>query len=295
MTSGVESQSAEAPAWPGQEWLGAAWRARVEAEYAQAERLREWREADHYAPIAQSFVDDPRRDGDRLLDALLALTRPDASWLDVGAGGGRFALPLALRSRHVIAVEPSPGMRAVLTESMQTHGIANVELQAARWPEEAGDLSADFSLIAHVGYDIRSINTFLDALEAATRERCVAIMMDRAPSSGFTALWEQVHGERRADLPGVRELLQLLLARGALPEARLFPRDLPTLTEDEVRDFARRRLWLTEGSPKDRRLQELLTVALRNERYDFGFPMTIALLTWAPRHVASAPGRLWWT
>jgi SAM-dependent methyltransferase len=274
---------------PTPEQLGNAWRGMVQAEREQVERLREFRDADHYAPIASYFKDDPLRQGDAVLDALLAMTRPDASWLDIGAGGGRYALPLALHSRHVTAVEPSEAMRAVLSTGLSEHDIANVEIAPLRWPAEAGDLQADFSLAAHVGYDLLEINPFIDAMEAATRERCVWLLLDRAPSSGFTDLWRAVHGEPRTQLPALRELLHLLLARGALPDVRIFPRDVPTIAADDLRASARRRLWLTEGSPKDQRLQALLDDALRAGEQAADVSSGIGLVSWTPVRPTGAP------
>ena len=76
-------------------------------------------------------------------------------------------LPLALANKAVIAVEPSGGMRGVLTEQAETHGITNIELHDYRWPEGSDKVSADISLNSHVGYDIRDINGFVDGLEAS--------------------------------------------------------------------------------------------------------------------------------
>lgn len=260
--------------------LAAEWLKLVAAEREQAERLREWQETDYYRPMVQHFVVDPRRTDDPLLDALLTYTRSDATWLDVGAGGGRYALPLALHSRHVIAVEPSQAMRAALAEGAQAAGIDNIEIKAERWPEEAGDYQVDFSLMAHVGYDLLDIGGFLDALERSTRERCFAILIERAPSSTFEDLWLQIHGEPRIILPGMREFLQLLLARGAFPDVRIIPRHFRTMTDDDVRENARRRLWLSAGSPKDRRLQALLDGALPAGPDAFQQPSQVALISW---------------
>ena len=49
--------------------------------------------------------------------------------------------------------------------------------------------SADVVLIAHVGYDIEAIGPFLDALEAAARRCCVAVLMDRVPASAADPFW----------------------------------------------------------------------------------------------------------
>jgi SAM-dependent methyltransferase len=270
------------PLNPDPDALAVAWREQVEAEFEQVERLREWHNTDYYAPIAHHFADDPRRTDDLLLERLKAISRPDATWLDIGAGGGRFALPLALASKRVIAIEPSEGMREVLRAGMTEHGIDNIDIRDLRWPEAADTVEADFSLAAHVGYDIRDIGGFIDAMERATRELCCAMMMDRAPSGGYVRLWEEVHGEHRYQLPGMREFVQLLLARGATPEIRLGRRQTHSMDEDDVRAGARRRLWLQEGSEKDRTLQALLDRLLADGSDDFQLPRVVALVTWEP-------------
>lgn len=264
---------------PGQ--LGFEWEQLVEAEYEQVERLREWRNEDYYKPIARQFTDDPWRSGDEILDALRSYGRPDSVWLDIGAGGGRYALPLSLSSSRVHAVDPSEGMRETLRGEIERHGFRNIEQHNLRWPEGSDRLEADFSLAAHVGYDIRNINEFIDGMEQATRERCFMLMMDRAPSGGFERLWEAVHGEPRLRLPAMRDVVQLLLARGAAPEIRNFPRDPQIFTPDELLESARRRLWLAEGSEKDRKLQALLA-DVDPDAEDFQIPMLIAMIRWKP-------------
>jgi 2-polyprenyl-3-methyl-5-hydroxy-6-metoxy-1,4-benzoquinol methylase len=102
------------PLNPDPDVLAVAWREQVEAEYEQVERLREWHESDYYAPVAHHFAVDPHRTDDPLLEHLKSISRKDATWLDIGAGGGRFALPLAMASERLIAIEPSEGMRGVL-------------------------------------------------------------------------------------------------------------------------------------------------------------------------------------
>lgn len=262
--------------------LGKEWERIVIEEYEQVEAVREWHNEDYYRPIAHHFADNPYREGDPILDRLRSLSRPDATWLDIGSGGGRFALPLALVSKHVHAVDPSAGMREVLTNSMREYDIENVSLHPYRWPEGSDTVQADFSLTAHVGYDIRPINEFIDGTERASHELCVSLMMDRAPSGGFVRLWEKVHGFKRQQLPAMREYVHLLLARGATPEIELYPRTGREYDEPTIREEARRRLWLVEGSEKDRRLQELITEEIAAGVDDYQQPTTVAMIRWKP-------------
>src|SRR5205823_7133549 len=121
------------------------------------------------------FRDDPRRTNGPALEVLRGLVRPDETWLDIGAGGGRYALPLALLAREVIALDPSEGMLGVLEQGMAEHGLANVRIVRARWPT-AEPPRADVAFIAHVGYDIAEIGPFLDGMEAAAERLCVAML-----------------------------------------------------------------------------------------------------------------------
>ena len=83
--------------------------------------------------------------------------------------------------------------------------------------------------MAHVGYDIEDIGPFLDALEAAIRRRCVAVMGEGAMTTvGRLVLGSPSTASRRVALPALPDLLTLLLARGRLPEVRLVDRGPPS-------------------------------------------------------------------
>src|SRR5262249_55261982 len=129
-----------------------AWAARVRANREQVEQFRETSQADFYAPVAQMFRADPRRTDEPTLELVRSLIGPGDVVLDIGAGGGRLALPLALVAREVIALDPSPGMLEVLRSDMAEHRISNVRVMAGRWPETA--VEADVALISHLGYDV---------------------------------------------------------------------------------------------------------------------------------------------
>jgi SAM-dependent methyltransferase len=269
-----------------------AWGARVRAHHEQTARVRETPEGgDFYAPVSRMFIADPRRTDDDVLDHLLPLARADDTWLDVGAGAGRYALPLALRVRRVIALDPSAGMLAALREQAAEHGIANVATIEGRWPPEAADgppPTADAALIANLGYDVEAIGPFLDALEAAAARLCVAILADRQPSTPAHAFWPPVHGEERATLPALDDFLALLRARGREPREVRVPRPARGFaTRDDLVRWLRNQLFVAEGSPKDAVLARELDGRLV-ERADGTFDlashiaMATGIVTWEP-------------
>ncbi len=240
--------------------------------------------------MAARFGQDPFRRDDPSLDAVLALASPGQRWLDLGAGGGRYALPLALRVARVHAVEPSASMLEVLRAGMAAHGIDNIDITAARWPVPGGVPMADVALMAHIGYDIEDFAGFLDAAEAAVSERCVVVMRASEGSGPGQLLWQVIHGEPRVPYPTLGELLVLLTARGAVPEVRLIQRPgwgYPTF--EELVEASRRQLWLRPGSSKDRRLWQLLRSRAVEEESGWVLPtppMEDGVATWAVRSAA---------
>jgi SAM-dependent methyltransferase len=235
--------------------LERAWDERVLANREQVERIRQGEEADDfYAPVTARFVEDPRRTGDAVLDALLELAVAGERWLDVGAGAGRYALPLALRVAEVVAVEPSAAMVAALRAGMAEHGIRNLRVIEDRWPPSADPPSADVALIAHVGYDVAPIALFLDALEGAAG-RCVAVMMDTSPAAYAAPFWPIIHGEERVPLPALPELVDLLRARGADPQVRHLPRPVRHWPDRaSLLTMLRQQLWIPNGGAAEAEL-----------------------------------------
>jgi len=272
--------------------LETTWAERVRANREQVDLVREVPDRDFYAPVSSLFVADPRRTGEEALDALLRLARPEDRWLDIGAGAGRYALPLALRVAEVIAVEPSASMRNALRSGKSEHGLDNLTLVGAAWPDALAELGeppvADVAFIAHVGYDIEAIGPFLDAMDRAAGRLCVAMLTDRSPASVADPFWPLVHGMERVPLPALPELLELLRARGRRPEVERVERAPRTFDSFEgLATFVRRQLWIDESSAKEDRFRAALASSAR-ERDDDGWTLAsppvgaIGLVTWSP-------------
>jgi SAM-dependent methyltransferase len=247
---------------------------------------------DFYAPVSSLFVADPRRTGEEALDELITLASPDDRWLDIGAGAGRYALPLALRVREVIAVEPSASMRNALRTGKEEHGLDNVRIVAGTWPAILPELGeppvAEVALVAHVGYDIEAIGPFVDGMERAAGRLCVAMLTDQSPASVADPFWPIVHGMDRVPLPALPDLAELLRARGRSIDIRRVERTPRTFDSfDGLATFVRRQLWITEDGEKERRFRNALTEMSR-ERDDDGWTLAsppvgaIGILTWTP-------------
>jgi CTP:molybdopterin cytidylyltransferase MocA/SAM-dependent methyltransferase len=268
--------------------IEADWGGRVRRNREQVDRLRETADdTDHYAPVAGLFRDDPRRQGDDVLERLLAIARPADTWLDVGAGAGRYAFPLALAVREVIAVDPSAAMVSALGEGKREHGIENVRVVEGRWPGAADELGrmpvADVSFIANVGHDTEEIGPFVDALEAAARRECLAVMQEHPPAAAAAPFFEAVHGEARSPLPALNDFVDLLVARGTPPDVELLDRPPRAWRDrDEILTFLRRQTWVVAGGAGDARLQAALDAALDPDGHFRTAPSRVGIVRWTP-------------
>jgi molybdenum cofactor cytidylyltransferase len=274
--------------------LEAAWAERVRANAEQVDRFREVPDGtDFYAPVTGLFRADPTRTDDSALDALLHLVRPGERWLDIGAGAGRFALPIARALEpsggDVIAVDASASMLDGLREVAAEHAIDNVRVVETRWPaEDPAAFAADVALIAHVGYDIEDIGPFVDAMESAAGRLCVAMLMERQPSSFADVCWPPVHGEARVPLPALGDFVELLRARGRDPSIDRLEREPRRFaSRDELEGLLRRQLWVEPGSEADRRFRVALDDLVQTlDDGGFGLsgqrPLSIGIVTWKP-------------
>jgi len=172
--------------------------------------------ADRFAAYSAEFPPD-----DPLLLRLRAAVRPEDTVLDVGAGAGRYALPLAGLAREVVAVEPSPAMRRHLAARLDTAGAGNVTVVGAAWPDAEVD-AADVTLCAHVVYGVREILPFLRALDARTRRLClIAIRVEQHP--GMIELARLTLDEERVRQPALIDLYNALAALGIAADVRVGP------------------------------------------------------------------------
>jgi SAM-dependent methyltransferase len=236
-----------------------AWNDRVRAHNEQTLRVRppEATDEDRWSTLASNFRADPKRTDDSLVSALLGYLTPDSTVIDVGGGGGRYALPLALHCRHVTNVEPSPSMISVFQAAAAEAAITNVSVVENGW-EDADVEPADLILCANVLYGVGDIEPFIRKLTGCARERVAAVLQFRAPMSVMSPLWKPVHGEERIDLPGLPELLPVLWEMGLYPDVQMLPGTprpaAPSM--DVALQIARHFLYVQPGTDKDDRLRE---------------------------------------
>lgn len=182
------------------------WRGLVEAREGLADRPPG---EDRWASRAEYFARQPLPPRDWLMEAMGPWLRPRATLIDVGAGTGRYAIPLAERLDWVTAVEPSEGMR----ERIPAAG--NLTVIGSSWMD-AEPAPADVVICVHVLYGVADAVPFIEKLERAARDRVFVAMRDGPASYPAEALASSLGSRPRQ--PWLRDLLLLLRQMGVRPD-----------------------------------------------------------------------------
>lgn len=217
-----------------------------------------------------------------LLSRLEALIQPGWSLLDLGAGTGEFALPLASRAALVTAVDYSPPMLARLRAKALESGIGNLVPVQGRW-EEANVTSHDLVLAVNALYRTRYLASALVRLESLARQ-AVAVASYEGSRPDYRALLRDSVG-----LPPYRDgargdLLQAaLLAWGRQPvrERFLVERKRRYVDLKEAADELARGLPAEEEPEIQRGLEGLLD--REGGGYLACWQQEVALIHWVPR------------
>src|SRR3954467_730815 len=134
--------------------------ARVDAVLAQRTRLRGPQPPGDLfgglSPDHPLLRTDPRRPLEPNLEIIAGYVQPDDVIIDVGGGAGRLSLPLALRCREVINVDPSATMLGGFAANAERAGITNARAIQADWLE-VDPPRGTVALVNHVTYLTRDI------------------------------------------------------------------------------------------------------------------------------------------
>jgi SAM-dependent methyltransferase len=220
----------------------------------------------------------------RVLAAAAPVLAGCESALDVGAGFGALALPLAARLSCVTALEPSPAMRRALRVRLRERRIANVRVVPAAWGERP--LPAhDLVLCAHVGPLLGRGASFLAAADALAR-RAVVLVRD-APGGDdkffFPELYPLLLGCDYTRSCGNAETLAGLADLGIVPTVRTvsYRSDQPFDSLEEACDFWMAYMRLAGDGPR-RFLRQFLRRRLERARRGWiaRYRKTAAVIMW---------------
>jgi len=148
--------------------------------------------------------------------------------LDVGAGTGRLAVPIARTAVHVTALDPSEGMLNVLRERMAAEGLTNYSCVKMRWEDVVigRDIEPHEIAIAAFSLGFYDLAAALEKLDAAAT-RAVYLFWHAGEWRGpeEMALYRAVFGEEaimRKGYPDYIFPVNILHDAGIYPNVRIY-------------------------------------------------------------------------
>ena len=200
--------------------------ARHELSKALEDKTHNWDNREN----AQRYDANSRGEYDaRIRMTLDGLTvTPESRVLDIGAGPGTLAIPLAPRVKEVTAVEPGAGMVSILLERAAQDGITNIRCVQKRWedvdPDQ--DLSGPYDLvIASLSLTMEDIRAALEKMDSVTQGMVCLYWFADMPfwEKMYADLWEPLHGSMYYSGPKVDCLFNVLYQMGIYPNVEMMP------------------------------------------------------------------------
>ncbi len=232
---------------------------------------------------------------DPLFDFVKGALRPEDTVIDIGAGTGRWTVPLAALTARVTAVEPAEAMAEVLRKNAKEAGVLDkITILPATW-EAAVVEPHDVVTCFHAIYMSADFAAFVRKMETHARRACY-LGLRHFPIDGIIQeLATQIYGTRH-DSPN------FIVAYNALYQMGIYANVLV----DEVRQMwtddslesafirAKRHLFLEDATHDElvRSTLERLLV-LRDGAYQWPDGMSTALVWWNVARPASVLRRPW--
>ena len=268
------------------------WRERVLAHEREAAALHGASHGHGHGHIHRRFGYanrplDPFRTDDPVLNHLLADLGEEASVLDVGGGAGRYALPLATRTKHVTVVEPSEDSVEMLKTRAAEASITNITAVNERW-EDAVAPSAELVLCSLVLHHVADAAPFVAKMQEHAKERVVLVEMMETPGAVEIPFYERVYGSAPMPLPGLPDVLDVLWDLHIFPDVAMLEPEAPVVEAESgaAIEHLRRRLSVEEGTEADERLRvaaaELLEETAEGIVVRGVGPRRQAIVTWRP-------------
>ena len=194
--------------------------------------------------------------------------------LDIGAGPGTLAIPLAKRVKEITAIEPGEAMAEILDERMKKDGITTITIIRKRWEDiiPASDLAGQYDVvIASLSLTMEDIRLALMKMDAVSQGSVYLFWFVDMPfwERMSADLWEPLHGLPYYSGPKADCLLGVLYQMGIYANVEMLPlkKEYRFKTKDELTAFFRRRFNVTTPE-QERILDGYLKPLIRKEGSD---------------------------
>lgn len=225
---------------------------------------------------------------DPLLDFVLQNIDSQSTVLDVGAGNGRWTIPVARIAKSVTAVEPSDTMLNILRENIAAANLNNIQIVPAPWGEASIE-PHDVIVCVHAMYASQDFAAFVRKMERQARKRCYLAVRFPPHNGIISELSLSIYGHRY-DSPNA------IIAYNALYSMGIYAN---VLVEDDIYHWvnstfeealarAKRHLRLESSAAYDELIRDTLACRLSHVNNSYRWPdgMRSALLWWNPSLVS---------
>ncbi len=220
-----------------------------------------------------------------ILPRLLQHIEPATQILEIGPGSGAFTLPLASAALEVVAVEPSPFMRSVLTRKLSDTGITNVNLVSQRIEDGLEMISGPFelALASHSIYNIMPIDTVVRKLVQLAPH--VYFLIGTGEQRGWVSLlYRRFKGRDRDAFPQLRHFYPVLLEMGIYADVEIIWTSANYVcdSEEALVEWWRRQLHI-DGEHREMLRDALLRIAERRGKHVGIYDRHRTALVWIDR------------
>ncbi len=158
------------------------------------------------------------------ISQVIELLQPDpgSKVLDIGAGPGTLAIPIARRASQVTAVEPAAGMAEVMRSYADRNGISNLKIIQKRWEDidPATDLDGPFDIVfASHSLGMSDIRESIEKMTSVASKRVFLFWFGGITSweKPMVDLWPKMHGREYVPGPKADVLFNVLWSAGIIP------------------------------------------------------------------------------
>ena len=178
------------------------WKTMRSGHYRRRAREEEEDPVSMWDKMAKQFNESMTQNRERAEKQIAKIVlNPEYTVLDIGAGTGRLAIPIAKQVKSVTVIDPSKGMLACLQENMEKEEVENITCVNKGW--EDVELGADIEphdvvIASHsitILFDIQEALAKMDA--SAKKYSYIFTFAGRWMDGGEEELWKAIYGERQ--------------------------------------------------------------------------------------------------
>jgi 16S rRNA G527 N7-methylase RsmG len=161
---------------------------------------------------------------ERIAD-ICSMVNPWTRVLDIGAGPGNIAIPVAKIAAHLTAVEPAPGMAAVLREQITLENMDNIHFINKKWDDvDKEELQPPYDLtFASFSMGMIDLKASIEKMMEVTLGT-IAIFWHAGIQSWdreSMELWPLLHGKPYYSVPESNIIFNLLYSMGIYPDVKV--------------------------------------------------------------------------